>query len=101
MKEKRGHYEKHYKVKCFRLNEETVQSLEKLRGNTTWNRFFKSIADEKLNKSCYFCGSHINLEIHHIIALKDGGSDEQSNKMSLCPSCHKKTDNWGNKKSKL
>lgn len=89
-----------YRPYSFRLHEKTVESMNSLRGNVSWNKFFKSIIDEKGNIKCYFCGSYQNLEVHHIIAIKDGGSDEEDNKMMLCPSCHKKTDNWGNKKNR-
>lgn len=27
-------------------------------------------------------------EVHHVVALKDGGSDEDSNTVNLCKPCH-------------
>ena len=50
-----------YKVYTFRLHDGTVEELKSLRGGATWNKFFKSIIDEKKQKNCYFCGSHNNL----------------------------------------
>lgn len=46
--------------------------------------------------TCQRCGfkSSSNrslLEIHHIISLKDGGTDDLSNILLLCPNCHKFT----------
>jgi predicted HNH restriction endonuclease len=31
-------------------------------------------------------------EIHHIVAVKDGGTDNPENLILLCPNCHKKAD---------
>jgi 5-methylcytosine-specific restriction endonuclease McrA len=30
------------------------------------------------------------LEVHHIITMKDGGSDTVENAIALCPNCHRK-----------
>lgn len=98
MKKKR--INKHYRPYSFRLNEKTVSGLIKIKGGLSWNKFFLGIVREKEGKKCYFCGSIHNLEEHHIIAKKDGGSDKKSNIMLLCVSCHRKTENWGNKKFK-
>lgn len=94
---KRFYKDKRYKVYSFRLNDKTVEGLAILRGGLTWNKFFLNIINEKTGISCYFCGTHNNLEKHHVIAIKDGGKDEPKNIINLCYSCHKKTDNWGNK----
>lgn len=34
-------------------------------------------------------------EVHHIIAVRDGGTNEQSNLLSLCKSCHSTRTNRG------
>lgn len=34
-----------------------------------------------------------SLEIHHIIPVRLGGTDDPTNLMLLCKSCHRKTDN--------
>lgn len=34
-------------------------------------------------------------EVHHIVARRDGGQDEESNLMALCKSCHSKRTNAG------
>ena len=48
------------------------------------------IRDEKLRLSrvCERCGSKDELEVHHIIPLKLGGSNELSNLRTLCMPCH-------------
>ena len=41
--------------------------------------------------------SVITLEIDHIKARAQGGSDEIDNLRYLCPNCHSQTSNWGGK----
>jgi 5-methylcytosine-specific restriction endonuclease McrA len=38
---------------------------------------------------CARCGETKNLEVHHIIALKSGGTNEAKNLITLCHSCHR------------
>ena len=40
------------------------------------------------NFTCWNCGSHEHLEVHHIVQRKDGGSDRPANLITLCESCH-------------
>ena len=93
-------YNKKYRSYSFRLNDLTVKNLADIKGDLSWNKFFLAIIREKMGIKCYFCGTHNKLEEHHIIARKDGGTDEPENKMFLCESCHRKTESWGNKKNK-
>jgi 5-methylcytosine-specific restriction protein A len=44
----------------------------------------------KASPQCVDCGSEERLEPHHFIAVKDGGTDDWDNLMSLCKSCHSK-----------
>ena len=37
---------------------------------------------------CTQCGSRINLECHHIVALDEGGSNQIDNLKILCRHCH-------------
>lgn len=48
------------------------------------------IRDEKLRSSrvCERCGEGKSVEVHHIIPLKLGGSNELSNLRTLCTDCH-------------
>lgn len=43
-------------------------------------------------KSCSFLFDEC-FEIDHIICIKDGGSNEESNLQALCPNCHRKKTN--------
>jgi 5-methylcytosine-specific restriction endonuclease McrA len=46
------------------------------------------------NFQCVLCSEPetqwLKLEIHHLIRRFDGGSNEISNLMALCPNCHSK-----------
>lgn len=44
---------------------------------------------ERDGKECLRCGSASNLEVHHIIPVSRGGSDEIDNLATLCSECHK------------
>ena len=51
---------------------------------------------------CEQCGSEGRLtpaeEVHHILSLASGGTNDEGNLMALCKSCHSKiTINWCNK----
>lgn len=52
-----------------------------------------SVKDEVLRESGYMCGNprcrHIlTLELHHMVWVKDGGGNEATNLIALCPNCH-------------
>lgn len=52
-----------------------------------------SVRDEVLQETGYMCGNptcrHIlTLELHHIVWVKEGGSNDASNLIALCPNCH-------------
>ena len=36
----------------------------------------------------YVCESRSQIQIHHIVPKELGGSEQQSNKITLCPNCH-------------
>lgn len=42
------------------------------------------------SKSCVACGSIGNLHQHHLVPRSAGGSDDKSNLITLCGSCHAK-----------
>lgn len=44
---------------------------------------------KKLHKYCEKCGKKDELEVHHIIPLVEGGSDDFENFVALCSDCHK------------
>src|SRR5687768_8506061 len=51
------------------------------------------VRDEVLREACYMCGNprcrHIlTLELHHMVWVKDGGGNDPTNLIALCPNCH-------------
>ena len=50
---------------------------------------FKKMAKSVLGTSCYNCGSSEDVEYHHIVPLKLGGTNRFSNIVPLCHKCHK------------
>ena len=38
--------------------------------------------------TCQLCGSHRNLEVHHIRHRSRGGQDSPTNLLTLCHDCH-------------
>lgn len=49
----------------------------------------KIMAERNLGEVCYNCGSSEGTELHHIVPLKLGGTNNYSNIAVLCPACHK------------
>lgn len=42
---------------------------------------------------CEICGwNKASRDVHHIVPISDGGSNEVSNLISLCPNCHREAD---------
>ena len=41
------------------------------------------------NWRCQVCGSRVNLEVHHQQFRSQGGSDSESNLITLCNGCHR------------
>lgn len=87
-----------YRGYTFKLADSTVETLALMRGNMTWNKFFVSIIREKEGIHCHFCRTVGDLELHHIIPVKEGGTDEPDNLVYLCKGCHRKTESWGRRK---
>ena len=53
----------------------------------------KSYVLDKYNYTCQYCKGKTKdskLEVHHIIFRRNGGSDEESNLICLCKTCHDK-----------
>lgn len=51
---------------------------------------FKKKLDETLEPICVNCGSSENLSYHHIVPVSLGGTNNISNIVRLCPTCHDK-----------
>ena len=56
----------------------------------------KAYVKTRDNFTCWGCGTHDNLRVHHIIRRTDGGSDRPVNLITLCEKCH--TDHHNGKK---
>lgn len=69
-------YDKEQKAKQKKTKQETV--------NVRWR---KNIAREK-GTACYFCGAK-PVEYHHLIAIKDGGTNDPKNIIPLCHYHHR------------
>jgi hypothetical protein len=53
--------------------------------------FAQSEVDKLLvdtGRSCCICGTLHAVQVHHIVHIKDGGSDSIENGIPLCPTCH-------------
>jgi len=60
------------------------KSITELSGRTIAKMFTRA------GISCSICGwDKSRLDIHHIVYKKDGGGDEHSNLITLCPNCHR------------
>lgn len=56
----------------------------------------------RANQECEWCENHLdNPEVHHIEPRSEGGPNEPSNLIVLCPTCHRKADNGGISRTKL
>lgn len=47
----------------------------------------------ELGNECAICGTSGNLEVHHIVPISKGGSNEEENLAVLCPRCNQKISN--------
>jgi 5-methylcytosine-specific restriction endonuclease McrA len=58
-----------------------------------WRNIRKQIL-ERDNNTCSVCGTDIGtMHVHHIIERCTGGTDDESNLMTLCSLCHHKHHN--------
>ncbi|WP_415379382.1 HNH endonuclease [Halosimplex sp. TS25] len=57
---------------------------------------------ERADQECEWCGEHVDQpEVHHIIPRSEGGPNERSNLIVLCPNHHRKADAGAISRSKL
>ncbi|WP_195945884.1 HNH endonuclease signature motif containing protein [Paraclostridium bifermentans] len=64
-------------------------TYKKLRTEFSKGSFRKNIKKE-LGSKCVNCDSEENIEYHHIVPLKNGGTNRLSNIVPLCENCHYK-----------
>lgn len=56
----------------------------------------------RANQRCEWCSDQTDHpEVHHIEPRSEGGTNDESNLIVLCPSCHRKADSGGISKTKL
>lgn len=82
-----------------------LESIEPLFVPTKVRRHAEHIADIRrlvilrANEKCQLCGMDAPfkgsdglsyLELHHLVPVSEGGSDDVSNLVALCPNCHRK-----------
>lgn len=54
---------------------------------------FDSVKDDYRDDDCYLCGAtSCKLDVHHIVPIMAGGTNEPWNFMTLCESCHHKVE---------
>ena len=59
---------------------------------------WRNIRDEILERDgyqCTVCGSHSNLDVHHIEPRRKGGQDVPENLITMCEECHVKQGGYG------
>lgn len=80
-----------YKIKNMLRRERRAEAIQKRYAEQ--NRFIRSDIYNSLKKkrTCYMCKNTYDhpLQIHHIVPVCKGGSNEASNLAVLCSKCHK------------
>ena len=61
--------------------------------SATWKIICKGILKRDGYK-CVGCGNTRRLQVHHIIPVSAGGSDDPSNLITLCSDCHEQIHPW-------
>lgn len=56
-----------------------------------WRQIRKQVL-ERDDHRCVICGVGDNLHVHHILSYREAGKHEVDNLITLCRSCHRKTD---------
>jgi 5-methylcytosine-specific restriction endonuclease McrA len=59
--------------------------------NAAWTEFRKSIF-KRDGFACVFCGNQLNLQVHHAVPRRYGGTHEMTNLVSTCRHCHGSVD---------
>jgi len=64
------------------------REYKKLRDEWASGGLVRSMAERTLGRVCYNCGSDECIELHHVVPLKLGGTNNLSNIVVLCHRCH-------------
>lgn len=72
-------------------DEPVVLQREPRNRSRSMTKSTRSEVIQRDGNKCLRCESPDNLEVHHIVPVSQGGTDELENLATLCASCHKKT----------
>ena len=61
---------------------------KELRDEWSSGGLVRTMAERSLGEVCYNCGSTEAIELHHVVPLKCGGTNNLSNIVVLCHKCH-------------
>jgi hypothetical protein len=67
-------------------------AVKTLLNNEPWERISQNHRSK--NTVCQLCGADKRLQVHHIIPVMSGGTNEPWNLMTLCVSCHGKAESF-------
>ena len=68
----------------------TRVAVKKQLPGPSWRRIRRS----RIGNSCEICESTSDLCLHHIVPIMDGGTNEEWNLMTLCRTCHTRTEHY-------
>lgn len=82
--------EEHRKLMVQRYEQQGRDPQHSKRYGQNWQRIRAAyVHSHPLCERCMAQGRYVQVEeVHHIVPLKDGGTNEWSNLMSLCRKCH-------------
>ena len=72
-----------------------IEGVQYQQGDQLGYENVKAYVKARDNFTCWNCGGHEHLEVHHIVQRKDGGSDRPANLITLCERCHTHHHNGG------
>ncbi|MEZ4504712.1 MAG: HNH endonuclease [Thermomicrobiales bacterium] len=55
-------------------------------------RASRRLVQERDGYRCTICGSREQLEVHHIVPRRLGGSNDPENLVTVCAACHRRMD---------
>lgn len=73
-------------------------NLNKIKNNVIVNNNYSDLREKKFhifpNTKCWICKKEKANCMHHIILLKNGGSNNLKNLIPICNTCHEKIHSW-------
>lgn len=77
-------------VRCPECRRKVVHAHEKVESLLQMSKRTVTKVLKRAHAKCVMCGWHkATCDVHHIIPRKDGGGDENTNLVILCPNCHR------------